>query len=110
MARSLRFDQNDHKYLYSHCNDPICDSKRRKTLQELDLAKSKLKRLQSNNGFDEIGRQNVKTYSHSNCVENELYSKTRDMTRTLLTTNDPNLLAQRTSKPATNIAEIETVL
>ena len=108
MARSLRFDQSDQKYLYSGCSDPICDAKRRQTLKELDVVKSKLKQIQSDCRFDDTNRK-MKSFSHINCGPNESYSRTRDMTRNMLTTNDPTLFAQRTSQPGA-IAEIETIL
>jgi hypothetical protein len=109
MARSLKFhEDNSSKYIFNHCNDPICDSNRRKALQELDLAKLKIKQLQSENGFDKNDSKNMRTYSSLNCAPNELY-KTRDLTRNKLTTNDPTLFTQRTSKPGA-ITEIETVL
>ena len=108
MARSLRFDQSDHKYLYTGCSDPMCDSRRRQTLKELDSVKSKLKQIQSDYRFDDTNRK-MKSFPHINCGPNESYSRNRDMTRNVLTTNDPTLLAQRSSKPGA-IAEIETVL
>ena len=109
MARSLRFDQNDQDYLYTGCSDPMCDTRRRQTLKELDLAKSKLKQIQSDFRFDETERK-PKPFSHTNCDPNQSYSRTRDMTRNVLTTNDPTLLAQRITKPGAMADQIETIL
>ncbi|CAG2162128.1 unnamed protein product [Oppiella nova] len=106
MARSLKFPQNDGRYTYRHCNDPICDTKRRLTLQELDVTKSKLRQLQSESTSSDMGPQN-KHYLHINSVANESYSKARDMTRTVLTTNDPTIYGPKKSK-AVAVSEFET--
>ncbi|CAG2112312.1 unnamed protein product, partial [Medioppia subpectinata] len=115
MARSLKFHDNDGRYgRYRHCSDPICDTKRRQTLQELDLTKSKLRQLQSVQTFttEMEAKHNKPQYLHSNCVPNESYSKARDMTRNMLTTNDPMIIAPHNKKLSKSaaISEFETVL
>ena len=93
MARSFNF-QNDNEttnLMKSSCNDPLCDTKLWKVIQELDLAKLKIRQLQN-----EILEQKNKTFDTRNVQSNEQMGQSK---------ND-----QKLHKTISQFSEFETVL